>query len=239
MTISPQAQSIYKILQDSNKPLSAKIIAEELNIFPNSVYRLTEELISMGLIKKTGKRPFRFETKAQDEGLSLFLLYQNEWFSRQFPKSAKKTEKKENTYSPQISLSFIQSRDELMNMAAEEINKAKQSVDLLRSGHEMSADVMLAINKAKKRNISVRMLIQDYSKDNSEQVLFWQKNGILVRKTPLHNIRLMLFDSSTLYFMSYKHTDSKQDSGVKIAYTPFAVILSSLFEDWWKKAEVI
>jgi len=232
MTISPQAQSVYKILLNSNKPLSARILAEKLNIFPHSIYRLTNELIE--IVVKIGKRPFRFSPKNTDEGLSMFLLNQNDWFSQKFSQS-KKLEN--NSESNQISLSFIKSREELMNSAAEEIEKALESVDLLRSGHEMTADVMLATKEALARKVKVRMLVQDYSQGNADQIKYWQKNGIQVRKTSLKNIRLMLFDSSTLYFMSYKHADSKQDSGVKIDYAPFAVILSRLFEEWWNKAE--
>ena len=83
------------------------------------------------------------------------------------------------------------------------------------------------------------MLIQDYSSENAEQVLNWQKNGIIVRKTPLRHLRLMIYDNSTVYFMSYKHSDSEKDLGMKIKYPPLAVIFSQLFEEWWQKAEII
>lgn len=242
MTLSQQSQALYKILLRSNRSLSAKELAGQLHIFPSTTYRLTEPLITMGLITKTSTYPYKFTAKNVDEGLSLFLLYQNEWFSQQFFSINKKTdgiEKGEISRSKEIRLSFIQSRDELMNKSAEEIAKATKSIDLLRSGHEISPDVMLAIIEAKRRNVLTRMLIQDYSAKNADQVAYWQKNGILVRKSKLHHIRLMLYDSSIVYFMSYKHTDSSKDLGMKISYPPLAVILSKLFEEWWQKAEKI
>ena len=98
---------------------------------------------------------------------------------------------------------------------------------------------MSAITEAKQRNVATRMLIQDYAEDNAEQVANWQKNGILVRKTPLAHIRLMLYDSSIVYFMSYKHKTSEKDLGMKITYPPLAVIFSQLFEQWWQKADKI
>ena len=240
MTLSPQCQALYKILLASDCPLSAKQLASQLHIFHPTVYRLTEPLIDMGLITKTNTYPYEFIAKNVDEGLSLFLLHQNEWFSRQFfPFNKSVGEKKKNSQSQEIRLSFIQSRDELMNQSAKEITLATKSVDLLRSGHEIPADVMLAISEAKKQNVLTRMLIQDYSNENADQVKYWQKNGILVRKTTLRHVRLMIYDSSVVYFMSYKHTSSEKDLGMKISYLPLAVIFSKLFGEWWQKAERI
>lgn len=234
--ISPKSQHLYQILLASADPLSAKELASKMRIFPSTVYRLAKLLVDMGLITKSSKYPYQFMAKPVNEGLSLFLLHQNDWFSQKFSPFGKK-----ETIPPskQVSLSFVQSRDELMRLSEEETNRATKSVDLLRSGHEIPADLMLAIIKAKQRGVVTRMLIQDYSVDNAQQVAIWQKNGILVRKTPLRHIRLMIYDLSTIYFMSYKHADSEKDMGMKISYPPFAAILSQLFEDWWQKADII
>lgn len=242
MTISPQSQDLYQTLLSSDQPLSAKQLAAKLDIFPNTVYRLADPLIDIGLIIKAGRYPSQFIAKPVNEGLSLFLLAQNDWFSQQFSKPGQIKNLTKNEAIPQsqqIKLSFVQSRDELMRLSVDEINKTNRSVDLLRSGHEIPADVMLALMEAKKRNVVTRMLVQDYSVDNAEQIANWQKNGILVRKTELRHIRLMLYDSNVVYFMSYKHTDSEKDLGMKIDYPPFAVIFSQLFDQWWKKAEEI
>lgn len=241
MTLSPQSRTIYKTLLETNHPLTIRQIATQAHIAPSLTYRLTEPLITMGLVIKTNIYPYQFRAKPMSEGLSLFLLYQNEWFSKQFSPSDKKIDvkKREISQPQEAQLSFIQSRDELMNKSAEEIAKATKSVDLLRSGHEVPAEVMLATIEAKKRNVLTRMLIQDYSTDNASQIAYWKKNGILVRKTTLRHIRLIIYDTSTVYFMSYKHAESEKDLGMKINYPPLAVIFSKLFEQWWQKAERI
>lgn len=240
--ISPQSQSLYKALLASDKPLDAKQLAQKLKIFPATVYRLTDPLLKIGLVDQIDKYPARFIAKPVDEGLSLFLLNQNNWFSRQFTNRDQKqptSDEEQIPKSQQVSISFVQSRDELMRLSEGEIKKTVKSVDLLRSGHEIPADVMLALVEAQKRGVIIRMLIQDYSAKNAEQVAMWQRNGILVKKIPLRHIRLMLYDSNVVYFMSYKHTDSEKDLGMKINYPPFAVILSQLFDAWWEKAEKI
>ena len=238
MTFSPQSQAVYQILLETTHPLSAKDLAERLHVVSSLVYRLIQPLVEMGLVTQTTPYPYQFRAKPLDEGLSLFLLQQTDWFYKQF--SSDITTKTQKDAAPQeIQLSFVQSRDELMNRSAEEIAKAHTSVDLLRSGHEIPADVMLEIMEARKRNVTVRMLIQDYSQENAHQVAYWQQNEIFVRRTSQHHVRLMLYDASIVYFMSYKHADSQKDIGVKITYPPFALILSQLFDNWWKNAEKI
>ncbi len=230
--MSPQSQLLYQALLASNQPLSAKELAAMLHIFPNTVYRLAKPLVNMGLITEVNQYPHEFVAKTLDEGLSMYLLHQNDWFSQMFSQPRPSS-------SGKMQFSFIQSREELFHVSIGETNKATQSVDLLRSGQEIPAELMLAIIEAKKRHVVTRMLVQDYPQKSVNLVNNWKKNGILVKKTPLRHIRLMLYDSTTVYFMSYRHADSERDLGMKISYAPFATILSQLFNEWWKKADNI
>lgn len=242
MTFSPLSQKLYQTLLQSKKPLTAINLAAKLDVLPNTIYRLAEPLLKMGLITKSKNYPHQFTTKPIEEGLALFLLQQNSWFSQTFSQLNSKIDQEKQKEIPQhqqISFSFIQSRDELMKLSENEVSKTTTSVDLLRSGHEIPADLMLALIESIKRGVQIRMLIQDYSDENCNQVANWQKNGILVRKTPLRHIRLMIYDHDIVYFMSYKHTDSGKDIGMKITYPPFAIILFQLFEQWWDQAEKI
>lgn len=231
--MDPESRTLYQILLSSPQPLSARQLGESMKIVPNTVYRLTEGLIKLGLITKSGSYPCLFKAKTISEGLSLFLLNQQNWFSETFAKNST------TPTSNNLAISFIQSRDELMRLSVGETNKATKSVDLLRSGHEIPADLMMAIHNSYKKGVTTRMLIQDYGPDNKEMVTHWEKNGIMVRIAPLRNIRLMIYDKQTVYFMSYKHTDSDKDMGMKIEYPPLAAIFSSLFNEWWKQAKRI
>jgi sugar-specific transcriptional regulator TrmB len=225
------SQKAYLTLLNSLEPLSAEEIAKQLKTYPNAVYRLVTPLIQTGLIEKTNEYPSRFKTKPSKDGLSLFLLNQNKWFLDRFVAK--------NNPETIPNFSFIQGRDELMRLSAEEINRTEKSIDLLRSGHEIPAETMLALVRAKARGIVTRMLIQDHTPQIARQVRYWRQNGILVKKTELRQIRLMLYDAKIIYFMSYKHIESQLDTGMKIEFPPFAVILSQLFNQWWKEGQKI
>jgi len=241
VSMGPQTQKLYQVLLTLDKPLTIKQLAIELDILPTAVYRSAKPLIDLGLIEKSSKYPTIFIAKPLDESLSLFLLAQGDWFSKKFFSKQKDNlfNGKEISKSHQIKLLFIQSRDQLMTLSVGEVKKAKKSIDLLRSGHEIPADLMLALTEAKRRGVTTRMLIQDYGTENLDQICYWKKNGLLVKKTNLRYVRLMMYDSSIVYFMSYKHTRSEKDQGMKIDYTPLAVILSKTFSEWWQKASEI
>jgi sugar-specific transcriptional regulator TrmB len=183
----------------------------------------------MGLITKSDTYPELFTAIPFEEAHSLYLLHQSSQFLQKFSRQIQS--------KSELSFSFIQSRDELMKQSTIEVNQACKSVDLLRSGAEFPADLLLAITEANKRGVTTRMLIQDYSPENAGLVDNWKANQIQVRVTQLKHLRLMIYDCTTVYFMSYRHTDSERDLGFKINYPPFAAILSQQFEQWWKVAK--
>jgi len=234
MQMGKQSRQVYEFLLRENIPVTASKIAAKLRIPSADTYRLLDPLVKTGLVKKSLDYPLTFSALDLSEGLGLFLLAQTSWFNNQFGHSVKQESKDRD-----MDWEFVQGRDELMTKSAYEIARATKSVDLLRSGHEMPIEVMRALVQAIKRGVKVRMIIQDYDSENREQVENWMKNGILVKKTDLKHLRLMLYDGKVSYFMSYKHTDSSEDLGMKIVYPPFSAILSRYFDELWKKAEKV
>lgn len=228
-----QTRQIYKILIEENCALTSGELALKIRVSASDIYRLTKTLLDIGLIEKIKGRPVKFQAKPVSEGSGFFLLNESRWFDDQFGLQIQVKEQAD------MQMEFIQGRDELMRVSATETDKCSKSVDLLRSGHEIPPDTMRATVQAIQRGVKVRMLIQDYGEENREQVDNWLRNGILVRKTTLKHLRLMLYDSKVCYFMSYKHTDSGQDQGMKIVYPPFAAILSEYFNKLWQESEKI
>jgi sugar-specific transcriptional regulator TrmB len=235
--LSPQSQKVYEVLLKEGGGLTIAEIAFKLRIAAGDVYRLAKPLLDIGLVERSIGRPFRLATRPNSNGLDIFLSVESRWFVNHFPQS--KNSSGSNVPPGEMQLEFIQGRDELMRKSVFEIDQCTKSVDLLRSGHEIPTDTMRALAQAIKRRVKVRMLIQDYENENKDQVANWIKNGILVRKTAIKSLRLMIYDSNVGYFMSYKHSNSGQDMGMKIVYPPFAVILSNYFQELWKKSTVI
>jgi sugar-specific transcriptional regulator TrmB len=235
MQLSPQSQKVYEILLREKDGLAVSEIAFKLRVAAGDIYRLIEPLLEIGLIRKTGGRPFRLFIRPANDGLNLYLLDQSRWFQDRFGSQVEKR----NGQPESMQLEFIQGRDDLMRVSATEIDQCSKSVDLLRSGHEIPANTMRALVQAIKRGAKVRMLIQDYDESSKEQVVNWIKNGISIKKTDLKYLRLMLYDSKIGYFMSYKHSDSGQDLGMKLVYQPIVAILQDYFDRLWRDSKPI
>jgi len=233
MHLGLQTRQIYKILIEKNGPLTAGELALKIGVSATDIYRLAKTLLDIGLIEKIKGRPVKFQAKPVSEGSGLFLLNESRWFGDQFGSGIREKE------SSDMQFDFVQSRDELMKKSATEIDESKISVDLLRSGHEIPGETMRAMVAAIHRGVKIRMLIQDYDSENEEQVGNWVRNGICVRVTDLKHLRLMIYDSKVCYFMSYKHSESGQDQGMKIVYPPFAAILLQYFDELWEKGKKI
>src|SRR5688572_16089556 len=111
MSISPQSQALYQALLNSGVPMTAKQLATKLGIFPATLYRLTEPLEEMGLVLRTSEYPYKFSAKPLNEGLSLFLLAQSDWFSQNFKAKSDVKRVRSDQESKEVRLSFVQSRD--------------------------------------------------------------------------------------------------------------------------------
>jgi sugar-specific transcriptional regulator TrmB len=231
---------VYEFLLKEGGGVPVAEIGTKLLIAPADIYRLIKPLSEAGLIKRSPNYPATLAAIEPCEALSLFLLAQSRWFNEQFKSPTKVVNSQKSAgRNTGMQLEFIQGRDELMRVSVDEMAKTTKSVDLLRSGHEIPADLLLEMTRAIGRNVKIRMIIQDHGPENKEMVENWVKNGILVRRTNLKSLRLMIYDSKVGYFMSYKHSDSGRDMGMKIVYPAFAAILSRYFEDLWQEAEKI
>src|SRR6266571_1399250 len=82
---SPQAASIYRLLQDG-KQLTAKDIARELHVFPNTVYRAIKQLQEKGFVKEMSTYPITYQIQPEHEALDLYSLILKKQFQTAFSK---------------------------------------------------------------------------------------------------------------------------------------------------------
>ena len=237
MTLPHKVIKIYEYLLTVNKPCTIAEMANALNMKATAIYRHIHWLKRVGFVIELNTYPKSYRANSISDAEALFLTEQRKWFRDRFAslgESEVDLDVSNQKQADEISWSFIQSRDALMDVSVEEINRSQKRIDLLRSGHEIPKHVMEALHNAHLRGVEIRMLVQTSSPEQEEEFEVWRKNGIQVRTTRFHSMRLMLFDAKVLYFMSYKHEDSVRDVGMKIDYEPFAQQLAGLFDEWWE-----
>jgi sugar-specific transcriptional regulator TrmB len=231
-TVSPQATEIYRLIGDG-QVLTAQEIAHELNILPNAVYRVTKKLADLGMIEKLGDYPARYRALPIQAAMSYYLMAATSSFRREF--NIKKPSQTAKNSGPTISL--IKDRPSMLRRGASDARAAKQSIDIIVSGHDVPDETVMAYRKATTIGIPVRMIVHQISQLDSSQTKRWQEIGVVVRYLPDLEVRMIIYDKQIVYITSYDAKSPRSAFGVRFAYEPLALQMSELFEQNWQKAK--
>ncbi len=231
-TVSPQTTEVYKLLNDG-PALSAHGIADELGILPNAVYRVVKKLIDRGLVEQLDGYPVRFKTVPAQTAMSLYLVAATQNFRREF--GLNKSALAISSDAPIINL--IKDRPSLLRREVIDSRTAKQSVDLIISGHEIPDDNVLAMRQAVMRGVSIRKIVHQPEQAKSKLVQLWKDVGADVRYLSGLDIRLIIFDKRIVYLTSYDAKKPSSAFGIRFEYVPLALQMTEVFEQNWQKAE--
>lgn len=228
-----QTIDIYSLLLQKG-PLNAEQISKELNIFPHAVYRSTDQLKSLGCVGQLGKHPALFEAQPVNESVETFTLLQREWFLKAFLANQKNEgEIKEG----QLNLSFIESRINMQEKEINDLENAKDEVNLLVSGDELPAELMFALKKAIDRGVRIQEIVQKNSGENNSVLQARKKMGMHLRYHQPVNARLLVFDRKIVYFMSYEPGKFFESNGIRFEYAPIGQLMNALFMQYWEKGK--
>lgn len=229
--ITPQARKIYNLLSDK-KPMTAVQIADRLNILPHAVYRSIKVLVDFGFVRQMGRYSTLYMKNAPEGPIDLYTSAMKTYLSKAF--SAKN---KPN--SNLLDISFIQTREQLIEMTNVDVDNAQKSIDFIVSGHEVPAETILAHKNAVERGVIVRKLVQNLDAASKDMLRSWKNAGVKIKYFPNMESRIFIYDSQIVYFTSYNPQKNAEALGVRFNYAPFARIMSEIFEQRWKLGKKI
>ncbi|NTU73038.1 winged helix-turn-helix transcriptional regulator [Candidatus Roizmanbacteria bacterium] len=232
--MSPQEEQIYRVLMENNN-LSAKEIAHEIGVLPHAVHRSVKSLISSGFLTSDRKWPARY--CVQD--FSTTIEENIKVIKSQFlPFLSTARVNGEDSRVP-ISISFIQTRTELLENSNLDLRQVKTEADFIVSGLEVPAETMLRYKQAIDQGVKVKILVQNIGSINAVMLENWKKIGIEIRLYPLLEARIIILDSHIVYFTSYNPASQEESVGVRFDYKPIALLTKELFDNRWESAVTI
>ncbi len=229
--ITPQAKTIYDKLSDK-KPLTAAQISDKLNILPHAVYRSIKVLVDFGFVRQMGHHPTHYMKSAPDDPIDLYTNAMKAYMLETFSSNNKPQNK-------MLDISFIQTRNQLIEMTNMDISNAQTSINFIVSGHEVPAETILAHKNAVERGVKVRKLVQNLDAASKEMFKSWESAGVEMRYFPNMESRIFVYDSQIVYFTSYNPDKNAEALGVRFNYAPFALMMNEMFEKRWKLAKEI
>lgn len=227
---SSQAAEIYRLLQ-KGKPLTAKEIGEELQIFPHAVYRSVKQLLEKGFVKEEDNYPVKYSVLPETEAMELFTTAIRHQFQNSFLKSKSST----TTFD----VSFVNGRDDLQRKTTRDVSFAKKTVDFVVSGLEVEAETILTYKKAIDRGVRIRAIVQRLDDTSKQMFRNWEKIGLEIRYLPNMEARAFILDKEIVYFTSYNPARKQEAIGSRFHYRPYAKIMDELFEARWQIAKEI
>ncbi len=230
---SPQAAAIYRLLQNG-RALSAKEIGRHLGIFPNAVYRAVKQLLALGFVRQIHRYPVKYQAAASDEALEFYLSLVRQSFQSAFGQG-----KHQLRTHKLLPLTFVQRRQDLLQMTAKDTYAAKSEINLIASGVEVPAETILQNQRAVERGVRVRLLVENLREISEDKLRSWKKAGVEVRRYPSIEARIFIFDHKVVYFTSYDPENIQQALGMRFDYAPYAALMDELFEQRWKLGKEI
>lgn len=225
---STQASDIYRLLLDG-EDLTAKDIASNLHIYSNTVYRAVQQLIYMGFVEEINVYPVRYRARKQSEALEFYFNIFKHNFIHNFQSKHNKSQS-----NNKIDVSFIRTRDDLLNNTDSDVKNAKEHVNFIVSGLEVPAETIFVYKKAVDRGVKIRALVQRLDDTSGEMFKNWKKIGVDVKYYPNMEARTFIIDKSIVYFTSYIPEEKQEAVGMRFNYIPYARIMDELFEQRWK-----
>lgn len=228
-SLTPQSIEIYKALLKNDK-LTAKDIAEKLDILPHAVYRSIKQLLELGFVRELDTYPNVYDATTLERALNRYQVIISDNFNSIFGLI-------QHNKNELLDISFIQKRSQLLDMTNADVERAKKKINFIVSGFEVPAETVRVYKKAIDRGVKIRVLIQELNQ--KEIFKNWQKMGIKVKYFPRMEARIFIFDEKIVFFTSYDKKHKQEAIGMRFNHPPFARMMREMFDARWKVGEEI
>lgn len=237
--VSPYGGKIYALLTQKGS-LTAREIANSLNIYPNAVYRIAHYLKDVGMIEVISTTPFTLRALPVNDAQGNYLSFQQTQLRNLLGNLVTQTDST-SKQSDNYQISFIQGREEIFARCAQDLKTAKQRAKFIVLGLPIgvSPELMLEQRNAAKRGVQMQIIAQEYSEENIETLKSWQVQGLDVRHGKLIGFHLLLIDEAISYLMYYEPKDKTKRYAVRIVHQAINKQLQKIFAEQWRKAKLL
>ncbi len=228
--VPKQSLKVYQSLKVADS-LTARQVAERLDILPHAVYRAIKPLIDLGMVEQRNTYPVSFQATPKPDAMNWFMRAAAQSFRQDFGSVQTKPS------DPSLpSITFIKDREALLKVGEQEARKAKHKINYIVSGHKVPDSTVLAYRKASATGVKIRCIVQNNPTTTNASLEMYEEMGVEMRYLSNMGIRLFVFDGNTAIMSSYDEIQSNKAFGICFRYDPVAKQLDQLFEQRWLEA---
>lgn len=228
--LTSQDISVYKIIQTSGAPITAKTISKKIDILPHAVYRSVDSLSKMNLIKIMTGKPRKYTVADAAPALQHYLLNQSEIFTNIIG---------ETDIDSGLQIKFLQNRDDLITQATSDTQNAKKEILALVSGHEIPTELILAYKQAAARGVSIKIIFQIVNKNNRQLIKTLDNLGVEIKISKSEKMRIITFDNKITHLMSFQEESQASNLGVRLSHQSMTAMFNHILINKWKEAKPV
>jgi sugar-specific transcriptional regulator TrmB len=234
--LSPDEANIYLLLV-SKGGLSAKAIAEQLEMIVNSVYRSTNALIEKELIKELDITPKQFQAISPNSALEQLATKRILTIKESVDSVLNTLDLKENPN--RLHMKLLTGRKELFDSFVDIGKSAQEEILVISIGEPVPESIWQVTKESLKNGVKPKFIFSKYDKDNIMLIKRWQTMGVPVRHVPKEGYHLNIFDRSAAILSASNPEQSKERSGVVIYNEAIIEALREYFFQQWALAKHI
>lgn len=233
---STQEAALYFLIYRKGT-ISAKDLASELGVSPNSLYRPLKKLTREKLVSVTNDWPKTY--KAISPHFAFDLLIKNKVLEIEESKEKLISLLPIPNYNDQTKFEIIGGAKELFDNYVDISRKTKKEILIISIGEDVPEEVLLANRDSLERGVKISFIAHKSDQTNNALLTRWKRMGIDVRHLPGQGFHLVIFDQNQCLLSASDPKNLGVRTTVHISSQAISKALSEYFNSIWAIAKEI
>ncbi len=217
--------------------ISARDLALELGVSPNSLYRSLEKLTQEKLILPSKKWPKTY--KVLSPRFAIDMLVNNKIMEIEEGKEKLISLLPIPSDSVQTKIEIIGGSKELFDNYISLSKRTKKEILIISVGEEVSEEVLLANRDCLERGVKIYFIVHKYDQTNNDLLVRWKRMGIEVRYLQGQGFHLVIFDRNQSLLSASNPKNTEERTTIHIYSQAISKALSQYFNSIWEEATPI
>jgi sugar-specific transcriptional regulator TrmB len=189
--LTKQEATVYLLLWEKGA-MTADQIAERISSLPQAASRSAKNLESLGLVSGTDTYPHTYQAIPPSVGLPAYAKAKTARLQLSAGTLAHQLSRTAPTVNTTMNL--VMGKEVSYLYAAKLLYKTKREMLVISLGEPIPKELLLAVNKAHQRGVTIRMITQKYDETNKWILANFKKNGYEIRYAPSRGFSLAIYD---------------------------------------------
>ncbi len=232
--LSPDECDVYLLLLTEGS-LTAKALASGLDVVVNSIYRVADALVGLGLVIELDVRPKQFQAVQPNSAIQKLSSSKARHLQNIGQELIQLLPVKQNPN--RLNMELLTGRADLFEKFVELAKTANDEVLVISIGEPVPESIWSITQRLIEKDVKPKYLFHKYDKENILLVKRWLAMGVPIRHLPGAGYHLNIFDHSSVILSASNPNQGKERSGVVIYNEAIIEMLRTYFFQQWALAK--